>query len=364
MSFVPLEYYNQIYHIFIFFVVFIVFIKSFGDKLNARSNINSTNLFGLFLFFVVLFYMGFRPISYQFGDMGSYAKQFQEFKSGIIPTFKKDILFEYLMYFFAQFTNANIFFFFCAFLYVYPLFIISKKLFKEYWFYSFLILLASFSFWAYGTNGIRNGFATSIFLLAICQKRIVFKIVFLAFAVLTHQSLYIPVLAYILTVFYKNNKTYFIIWLMVIPISLVLGNVLEGFFLNLGLGQKEDIQGYLGEFDEDSENVVLKVGFRWDFLVYSASAVYAACFFIYKKKFKDLLYSQFVNIYLTANAFWILVIRANFSNRFAYLSWFMMGLIIIYPLLKVKFYNNQHQVIGLILLVYCFFSFLLNFILG
>ena len=151
---------------------------------------------------------------------------------------------------------------------------------------------------------------------------------------------------------------------MVIPISLVLGNVLEGFFLNLGLGQKEDIQGYLGEFDEDSENVVLKVGFRWDFLVYSASAVYAAWFFIYKKKFNDLLYSQFVNIYLTANAFWILVIRANFSNRFAYLSWFMMGLIIIYPLLKVKFYNNQNQVIGLILLVYCFFSFLLNFILG
>ena len=39
-------------------------------------------------------------------------------------------------------------------------------------------------------------------------------------------------------------------------------------------------------------------------------------------------------IYLTANAFWILVIRSSFSNRFAYLSWFLMAIIIFYPFFK------------------------------
>jgi surface polysaccharide O-acyltransferase-like enzyme len=65
-----------------------------------------------------------------------------------------------------------------------------------------------------------------------------------------------------------------------------------------------------------------------------------------------------------ANAFWILVIRANFSNRFAYLSWFMMALVIIYPLLKKEMIKNQYKVLAKVMLIYFAFTFLMNVILA
>ena len=69
------------------------------------------------------------------------------------------------------------------------------------------------------------------------------------------------------------------------------------------------------------------------------------------------------NIYLFANAFWILVIRANFSNRFAFLSWFLLALVICYPWLKFYFEKNQHRKLGMIMLAYFGFTYLMNIIL-
>jgi hypothetical protein len=361
---VPLEYYNVIYHYFILLIVIIAFFKGKGSKLESYQNLKTSNLFGLFLFVIILLYMGLRPISYQFGDMGSYAKRFKEFQEGAVPVFQKDVLYEYLMFTFSKFSSPEFFFLFCAVLYIVPLYFFSKKVFDKYWFYSFLILAASFSFWAYGTNGIRNGISTSIFLWAISFKSNAKKIALFFAAASIHQSMYLPIGAYILTSYYKNSKSYFWGWIIAIPISLILGSALENFFLNIGFAPKEDIQGYLGEFDQGSENVVLKTGFRWDFLLYSGSAVFAAWFYLFKKQYKDLFYRQLVNIYLTTNAFWILVIRANYSNRFAYLSWFMMGVVIIYPVLKVKVFEKQNQKIGIIILVYCLFSYILNVLLA
>lgn len=49
--------------------------------------------------------------------------------------------------------------------------------------------------------------------------------------------------------------------------------------------------------------------------------------------------------------FWVLVIRANFSDRFAYLSWFMYALVMMYPLLESpdSFNNVRQKIFGLYL---------------
>jgi hypothetical protein len=60
---------------------------------------------------------------------------------------------------------------------------------------------------------------------------------------------------------------------------------------------------------------------------------------------------------MIANTFWILVIRANFSNRFAYLSWFLMAIVIAYPLLKVKFWDDHYKNVGRIFLAYYLFTY-------
>lgn len=119
--------------------------------------------------------------------------------------------------------------------------------------------------------------------------------------------------------------------------------------------------GYLvGEAAEGAK--FSSTGFRYDFLAYSAAAVYTGWYFIFKKKYNDKIYINLYNTYLICNAFWILVIRANFSNRFAYLSWFMMGLVIIYPFLKKEFFINHHLLVGKVLTVYFLFTYLMEYL--
>ena len=121
---------------------------------------------------------------------------------------------------------------------------------------------------------------------------------------------------------------------------------------------------YLAGENVQGQDIALKIGFRWDFLLYSATGVYAGWYYIIKHKFNDAFYTRMFNIYLFANAFWILIIRAAYSNRFAYLSWFLLGLIIVYPLIKQQFLKNQSQKLAIILAIYFAFTFFMNLILA
>ena len=112
----------------------------------------------------------------------------------------------------------------------------------------------------------------------------------------------------------------------------------------------------VGMFDDEFRHV----GFRWDFLIYSAIGVFAGWYYLFKKKLKDINYYRLFNTFLFTNAIWILVIRANFSNRFAYLSWFIMALVVVYPWLKAKFENEQNKKFAYTILGYYLFTYIMN----
>ena len=306
--------------------------------------------------------MGLRPISgAYFGDMGTYANLFVNYASGGIMLFQQDVGFDFFMSSSAKIMTIDFFFLLCAFLYVFPIYLTSKKFFKKYWFYAFLILVSSYSFWTYGTNGIRNGLASSLVLLAFAYKdKKVVMIALMFVAASFHKSMLLPILAYGITFFYKDSKKVFYFWLLCIPLSLIAGGVFESAFANLGFDDERISYLTAGNVNNDEFS---GTGFRWDFVVYSASAVFAGWYFIFKRKYKDPVYSQLFNTYLIANGFWILIIRANFSNRFAYLSWFMMGLVIVYPFLKMQFFKNQQKVLGTVILFYFMFTYMMNVIL-
>ncbi len=311
----------------------------------------------LFLLFILL-YIGLRPIHGVFVDMTNYNFMFEYFQEGGDISDSIDLLFFQFTKFCSSIMSAQIYFFVCAALYILPLYFICKKWFKEYWFYGFLFLVISFSFWAYGTNGIRNGIATSLFLFGISREKWLYKAVWILIAIGFHKSMLLPTAGFIFANMYHKPKQFLVFWFLCIPLSLVSG----GFWENLFSGIIEDTRiKYFTTVAE--EGVFSSTDFRWDFLLYGSTAVYAGWYYIVKKKFSDKVYFCLFNTYIFANAFWILVIRANFSNRFAYLSWFMMALVIIYPLLVQKdLIRNQHSVIGAILLLYSGFTFFMYFV--
>ena len=359
---VPLAYYTSVFYNVLFFIVVFTCLKIIkeGYVINNKSNV-TLNTLGLML--MVILYMGLRPLSGRyFGDMFTYNRIFEYYASGGEIISVKDYVWQLFMQFCSGIMTTKMFFLLCATLYVAPIYKACDTWFKGNKYVVFLMFIASFSFWTYGTNGIRSGVATSLFVWALSlNKNKIFKYGLFVLSFSFHSSIIIPLSAFILTSFYKNPKTYYRGWLICIPVSLVLGSAAETFIATLGIFGDDRVEYLIqGNINNDS---FAYTGFRWDFLIYSAFAVYAGYYFIIRRNFKDVFYIQLFNLYVTVNAFWILVIRANFSNRFAYLSWFLMAVVIFYPFYKQRFFKNQQRILIYTMLGYfgfSYFMFLIN----
>lgn len=357
-DFIPLPYYSGFYYHIMFSIMLMIVIHSMVFDVHDLKSLNFFNVFGIFFLIIFTLYIGFRPISGRyFADMGTYAKGYILMQKGVDVEIKNDYAFNYLMKLCAYIMPIKYFFLLIDILYILPCYVFSKKYFKKYWFYAFFMFVGSFSFWAYGTNGIRNGLATSIFILALCYYETKWKMYFwFLVAFFFHSSVIIPIAAFIASGIYKNPKVYLYIWLAAIPLSLAGGSVWQSLFFN-HLGFAERTSGYME--GESVEGSFSGSGFRWDFLFYSSFGVIAGYYFIFVKNVVDKFYIHLFGIYTIANAFWVLVITANYSNRFAYLSWFMMAPVIAYPMFKYKIWKDQYKMFGIILSIYYLFTYLM-----
>jgi hypothetical protein len=363
---IPVELYTVFYYNFLVVFVILVLLQSLTIELTDYANVRVKQNIGIGLLILIILYMGSRPISGKyFADMSTYAFNFEKYKAGdpVDLTTNKDLLFEFFSKYCSGIMTVEFYFMVCAALYVVPLYLFARKVFEDYWFYAFLMLVISMSFWGYGVNGIRNGLATSVFLLGLSRKNYLFTIAIIASTYFLHKSMFIVLIAYGITFIHRDYANYLRIWLLAIPLSLLLGGFFETLFLNLGIFANDKVADYLLGGGEEFNDQFSSLGFRWDFLLYSATGVFAGWYFIFVKKIEDKLYIQIYNIYVLVNAFWVLVIRASFSNRFAYLSWFLLGVVIIYPLLKKQLFDKQHLIIGRIIFIYFAFTYVLNVLL-
>ncbi|AXT59935.1 EpsG family protein [Aquimarina sp. AD10] len=356
----PQMYYPVYINLCLFLVLFTL-LHTRVLSINDNKNLAFINVSGYILLISLILYIGQRPISMAFGDMMNYIVTFDGYRYGAEIPKVNDYGWHLFMKTLATIVTPHTFFTIVCFIYIFPMYKISKSLFDKYWYYSFILFVVSFSFWTYSVNGMRNGAATSIFLWGLCyRKNKVVMALFFLWATVFHKTLYLPIFAFILTYFYNNPKVLFKGWLFCIPASLILGGIFISLFASLGFGGDDRLSGYLTSQAE--AGTFASTGFRWDFLFYSSFPIFAGWYFIYKKQFKDPFYFQLLNTYLICNGFWVLVIRANYSNRFAYLSWFMMSLVIIYPFLKQRFFKNQHFIIGLVMLVYFSFTYFMYYL--
>lgn len=315
------------------------------------------------LFIVVV---GLRPISIAFMDTVNYAHTYENYiqiEERIVAS--RDSFFYLFMWLCSQVMSVNAFFLILEFLYVIPIVLACKRLLNNNADIGIVFSLAAFSFFTYGVNGLRNGIATSFMLLAISlmrgNRRDKFICLILSLlAIGIHASSALPVLCMLAAYLIKNRKVMFAFWMLSIIISLIAGSRVESLFASMGFDDR--LSDYIHPDIEDDLYTI--TGFRWDFLLYSAIPILLGYYVIIKKKVFNPTYLLLLGTYIYANAFWIMVIRAEFSNRFAYLSWFLYPVVLAYPLLKLRIWpKTQGQKTAIIMVAHLAFTLLMVFVL-
>lgn len=219
------------------------------------------------------------------------------------------------------------------------------------------------SFWAFGINGLRNGLAASFFIFSfnyVNRKWLMFFILLLS--VSFHKSMLLTLLALLAGSYIKNTKLLIYVWIFVAVLMYFMGNQIDPYVSDLfNLILKFDVRD--GDMFSDNYNEIIQRRYRFDFILYSAVPIVLGYWFIYKKGYNNKFYTVLLHTYIISNTVWLFMIYAAFTNRIAFLSWFLMPLIMIYPLLKEKLVKNQGEFIGLMILASLVFTLTLVFIL-
>lgn len=365
IDFIPLHEYTHYFDVTILIMILVAVWQCHTGNV-LKSNVVSLNAMWGVIFTVLLIpYMGLRPVSVFFGDTINYAHGFYEIANSPAPfqwSWDGEWLFYNLANWFAKYSDIHSFFLLCAFLYTFPLWLATQRIFKSYYYIPFLVILGMFTFWHYGVNGIRNGIGASIFILALTyinKPSIAILIAFIACGF--HKSIYLMAAAATLTYFIKNSYYYLIGWILTLGVSYVAGGQIQNYLANSGImGEDDRFSGYLTGSNMVGEIIQMSMVFRWDFVLYSAMGVAIGYYFIFRRNFKDEYYHWIYNTFLVTNAFWILIIRAAYSNRFAQISWFIMPIVLIYPFLKRRFWTNHEKMLGYAIILFYIFTFYYN----
>lgn len=369
--FIPPEFYYTIYVIVVCtlcYMTSIYYSFSFSDKCLKYKSLKGLINTCLLAFLMIMF-LGPRPVHAAFVDTGYYVFGY----NNLINSYKSFSLSDEWLWNNFEFIckeiglSSQAFLLVVEVIYISIPLIICIRLFQNHPWIAFLFFLSSFSFYSYGTNGIRNGMACHIMLLAIVminglhwEKIVSFVLMFISYSI--HRSTAVPILCVLASVYIiRSTKISMLIWVASIFISLIAGNILGDYFSQLGLF--EDKSNYFLEIEESgTEAQFSSTGFRFDFLLYSTFPILLVWYLTIKRNFNDTNYNIIANTYILANAFWIMVIRASFSNRFAYLSWFLYPLVIVYPLLRMKIWKHQDLYLAIILFLYAGFKMFMSFV--
>lgn len=367
---VPVRYYGTIFY-WVMFAFCLLTGLYFSDSKDCRKLLRQYSfVLPLFFSIILILYIGLRPSSWIFGDMGMYRHRWT-----IIDDISSDGLFNYQTEWFFDFVmvtckkivpNVQFWFLIIELFYIGSQLWACKKLLWENTWLAIMFVFFSYQFYTYGTNGIRNGMGVALFTLSLAyycdRNRIGYVIGTLIFvlALGTHRTVLLPMAALLASIFViKNIKFATYIWLACIVLSLFAGGFFQGIFTNLGF---DDRMSDYSSYGDQTMNQFSHTGFRWDFLIYSSMPVLLAWYVNYRGIY-DRIFTILANTYILANSFWILVIRVAFSNRFAYLSWFMYALVIAYAVIRVPIWKDQDRKAGQILLAHTAFTIIM-FLIG
>ncbi len=374
IEFIPSYYYATVYYIFLLFCSWftvLYYVGSNTQKLLYNEVGGPSQVVAVLVTLVIALIVGLRPLERDFGDTRVYAGGYNYIHTlDFDPIdFHTEWFWRDLEVFCRMVLRLNVYEFFTVVSVVYfgGMLLCSYLLSQKNLWLSMMFFFTAFQTFTFATNGIRNGLACSMVLIAIAvmiqkQKLTLGPALLMFLALGTHRSAMLPIAASVGSVYFlKDTKLAFRFWLLSIAISLVAGHAVENFFAALGFDDR--MSSYAAaQYDEDVASTFSNTGFRWDFLLYSIFPVIVGWYVTHRRAFNDPQYNVIVNTYLLCNAFWIMVVRAAFSNRFAYLSWFLYPILFTYPLFRMNIWKDQDRKTALILFAYSGFTFFMFFI--
>lgn len=315
---------------------------------------------GFILALVLAWYIGFRPQSWIFSDMKLYAHIYEDLKVTYTIGESEWVFSLLIVICKALRLSSSQFFFVVALGYILLSFFAAQKLLKENTLIAFLFIIASFSFWGYGTNGIRNGLACSLVLYSMAlyiKGQKLTPLILFVLAAGIHRSVLLPISMFLVAYYVIRNPKYAIyLWIVSVFVSLIAGNRIAILFASLGFDDR------MVQYVANGVNITgeaERIGFRWDFLLYSIAPIVLTWYVVVKRNIQDAEFNIISTTYILSNMFWVLVIRAAFSNRFAYLSWFIYPLVFAYAFIRVPIWQDQDKKTGIALLVYSSFTMLM-----
>lgn len=316
------------------------------------GNKGNTTLLSFIVMSTLVVSLGLFPIEWGYStDRANYATIFVGLKNGLFLFKDQDHGFILFSDFLSKFLDVKMYFVVICTIYLsnYLITIIKCVGNKSYWLVAAVIL--SMAFTNYAINTIRAGLALSFIILSLSMYPNKWKMLCcIIIGTTIHTSAAIPSLMIIISYFYPKTKLFYKLWFLSIPLSFVAGS----YFMGLFAGMSDDTRtSYLTNTANSSYNI----GFRIDFIVYSLTPIIIGWYYIFKCKYRDSFYTLIYNSYILTNTFWILVIRANYSDRFAYLSWFLIPFVLVYPLLKQRLPIKENMWLGIILFGETVFKF-------
>lgn len=360
---IPAAHYHTIYLIIITLMTLVAY-RQYQHRNGLREFKHTTTdaMSGAVVLFMVLF-IGLRPVSGRyFVDMANYLTYYTRFYEGEIFNFDwttDNILFDNL---FAWWGSERLgytsFFVFIAAIYFGAAYLGIRKLFPNHRLTAYLVFLAAFSTFSYATNGIKAGAAASLFILAMGYRenlKVCIPLVLLSWGF--HHSMIMVVASFVITLFFKNPKYYFAGWVLCFLMAAAHVTAFQQLFSDF---TTEQGAGYL--LSEGSDDGT-KGGFRIDFIIYSAMPVLVGYYAVFKKKMRlSPLYKDLLNLYLCLNGVWMLCMYANFTNRIAYLSWFLYPIVLIYPFLQEQWGKTRYKTFGLVMLGHLGFTLFMDLV--
>ena len=324
------------------------------------SESRPVHLSGYIISIFFVFFIGFRPIDIVFADMVNYHDWYFVFWWG--KPFKFNLQAENIFFdnFFswlgANYIDIRVFFVLMAAIYFLCAYKAIIKMFPRDSVYGLLAFLAAFSTFSYGTNGIKAGAAASIFLFAIAysdRRWLSYLFIFISWGF--HHSMIMPIIGYFACSFVKNPTYYTIFWFFALAFAVSGFTQFQTFFALY-------TDAHTAEYLSVGQDWGGKTGFRYDFVFYSVIPLLVGWYAIFHRKFDDKGYKFIFNLYMFTNAVWMLCMYANFTNRIAYLSWFLYPIVLVYPFFKKEFLKHQYQNLNYVVWFQLIFTLAMRFI--